>query len=249
MHSPSSRVAALLPLVFACAPVAAQQPAPLVAPVAVPPQVVTSGRGEAKLAPDRATIEVGVQTRAATAAAAAADNARKQRAVIDTLRKLGLAQEQISTVNFNVYPETRYDQPTQTSRVTGYVVSNSVRAEVRRLEQIGTLIDAALASGANAISSLSFYASNTDDARRQALSQAVAKARQDAETLARAAGGALGELLELTTVEYQPPRPLVMATLQRAAADAAPTPIEPGEQTLAMSVTARWRFIQEARSR
>src|SRR5919201_2992179 len=100
MRSPSSRVAALLPLVFACAPVAAQQPAPLVAPVVVPPQVVTSGRGEAKLAPDRATIEVGVQTRAATAAAAAADNARKQRAVIDTLRKLGLAQEQISTVNF-----------------------------------------------------------------------------------------------------------------------------------------------------
>src|SRR5918911_985524 len=164
MRSPTTRVAALLPFVLACA--------------------------------------------------AAADNARKQRAVIDTLRKLGIAQEQISTVNFNVYPETQYDRPNQTPRVTGYVVSNSVRAEVRRLDQIGALIDAALASGANAISSLSFYASNTDEARRPALSQAVAKARQDAETLARAAGGALGELLELTTVEYHPPRPLLVAAMQ-----------------------------------
>src|SRR5262245_28519337 len=153
-----------------------------------PPQIVTTGEGEARLTPDRATLYVGVQTRATTAASAAAENARRQRAILDTLRALGLGADQISTINYNVSPEIQYDRPGGAPRVTAYTVSNTVRAEIRRLDDVARIIDAALAKGANQVSGLEFYSSNADDARHAAIASAVAKARADAEAIARAAG-------------------------------------------------------------
>lgn len=208
------------------------------------PQIVTSGQGEAKIAPDRARLEISVQTRAQTAAAAGADNARKQKAVLDALRKLGFAADQLSTVNYNLYPEMQYDKEGQTSRVVGYTAMNTVRVEVRDLSLVGKAIDAALAAGANVISSLTFYAQNTDEARRLALSTAVARARADADAIAKAAGGLLGSLLEISTGEMRMPVPMNKVMMRAQVADAAETtPIDPGEQTISAYVTARWTFV------
>jgi len=209
---------------------------------AIPSQIVTSGSGEVRIAPDRANILVGVQSRATTAAAAAAENARRQRAILDTLRALGLGSEQLSTLNYNVAPEIQYSPNNQPPRVTGYTVTNTVRADVRRLDDVPRIIDAALAKGANEISSLEFYSSKADSARRAAMAIAVANARADAETLAKAAGGTLGALLELST--GSPIRPM-QETFGGVAAMAAkaPTPIEPGQQAINASVNARWMFV------
>jgi uncharacterized protein len=68
------------------------------------PQIVTVGTGEARVTPDRATILIGLRSRAGTAAQAGADNARRQRAVLDTLRALGLQSDQLSTMNYAVSP-------------------------------------------------------------------------------------------------------------------------------------------------
>jgi uncharacterized protein YggE len=206
------------------------------------PQIVTSGSGEAQIAPDRATISVGVQTRATTAAAAGADNARRQRAILDTLRALGLTSEQLSTVNYNVSPEMQYTpNGTTPPKVVGYTVSNTVRADVRKLDEVGKVIDAALAKGANEISSLQFYSSKADSVRRVALGAAVASARADADALAKAAGGTLGSLLELSTSDtpIRPPQPIMMSRM----VDAKATPIESGEQTFTATVSARWQFV------
>ena len=209
------------------------------------PQIVTTGNGEAKASPDRATIMIGVHSRASTAAAAGADNARRQKAVIDTLKALGLTSDQISTVNYNVWPETQPISPTNnTQRVVAYNVTNTVRADVRRIEDVGKLIDAALGKGANEISSLQFTSSKADSARRAALAVAVANARADAEALAKAAGGSLGQLVELSTVS-SPIRPIIFdARMEMSAKAATPTPIEPGEQTVNATVTARWSFVR-----
>lgn len=204
----------------------------------MPPQVVVSGTGEARVTPDRATITVGVQSRAQTAAAAAADNARRQKAILDTLKALGLPGEQLSTENFNVSPEMTY--PTGGSpRVVAYVVTNTVRADVRKLDDVARVIDAALAKGANEISSLQFYSSKADSARRAALAAAVADARADAEVLAKAAGGTLGPLLELSTSE-SPVRPSPLMMRAMGATPMPKTPIEPGQQTITATVSARW---------
>jgi uncharacterized protein YggE len=207
-----------------------------------PPQIVVSGEASVNVTPDKATTYVGVQSRATTAAAAASDNARRQRAIIDTLKALGIPADQITTQNYSVSPEMQFDPERRGSpRVTGYVVSNVVRVELRRIDQIGPVIDAALAKGANQINGVEFSVSNVDDARRSALAQAVARARADAEALARAAGGSLGALVELSSSGpvYRP----VFAAARMETMATAQTPIEPGLQSVSASVSARWLFV------
>lgn len=210
----------------------------------VVPQVSVSGEGEAKATPDRALVTVGVQTRAATAAAAAAENARKQTAILDTLRKIGYRPEQLSTAGYNVSPEMQYDQQGQRPRVIGYVVSNTVRVEVREIDQAGRVIDAALAKGANEVHGLNFYLSDPGPSRRAAIADAVARARADAEALAAAAGGRLGQILELSTSPVGPIMFQAKAMLEaRAVASDVSTPIVAGEETVRASVQVKWAFV------
>jgi uncharacterized protein YggE len=206
------------------------------------PQIAVTGRGEVKVSPDRATIQISVQTRGSTAAAAAAENANKQQAVLAALRALGLGNDQLSTINYNVYPEQRYEQGKEPV-IVAYNVTNTILADVRKLTQVGPVIDAALSHGANMITSLQFYASNTEAARRTAIGTAIEKARADAEAAARAARGTLGTLLEINIGAYSPPppRPMMMMARKDAAQDS--TPINPGEETLAVEVSTRWRFL------
>ena len=221
----------------------AQGPVSAVSPAV--PQISTTATGESKVQPDRATISFGVETRRPTAAQAGTDNARRQRAVLDTLKKLGLTDAQLSTAGYSVTPEMRYD--TKQPQVTGYIARNIVQADVRRIEQVGTLIDAALGAGANVVNSLRFFSSRADEARRLALADAVGKARSDAEAMAKAAGGGLGPLIEMSTTG--PARPMYeeVAMARMAASDSAVTPIDPGEQTITVFVSARWTFLAAPR--
>ena len=235
-------VLASLPLVGF--PVAAQQlggNGPM--PTRPPSEISTSATGEARYVPDRATISMGVETRAATAAKASAENAIKQRAVIDAIRAQGVAPEQISTVNYSLNADQQFNPQAgdRTPKVVGDIATNTVRVEVRKVDQVGTLIDAAIAKGANDVSSLDFHSSIPDSLRRLALSDAYRQAFADATVLARAAGGQLGELLELSTSSSGvPPQPYRMESM---AAKAVNTPIETGELAMSAAIVARWRFI------
>ncbi len=229
-------IATALGGLVAVSSMAAQAPIP-----AGPASISTSGAGEASVTPDRATIYVAVQTRAPTASAAGADNARRVRAVMDTLRAIGLAGNEIETASYNVSPEMSYATTgSQPPRVVAYTVTNSLLVRLRRLDDVGRVIDAALAKGANEISSLQFSSSKADSVRSIALAAAVADARAQAEAMARAAGGSLGTLIELSTTVPIRPMPMVQTFAARAAAA---TPITPGEQTINAMVTGRWAFV------
>jgi uncharacterized protein YggE len=211
--------------------------------IGVVPTLVTAGQGEAKVTPDRASLLVNVQTRASTAAAAGAENAQRSRSVLDALLRLGIPKEQLSTEGYSVYPEMQYNSTGGSPRVTGYVVTNTVRAETRHPEQAGTMIDVSLGAGANLINSLSFYASNIDEPRRQAIAAAVASARADADAMARAAGGSLGHLVELSTQGPTiPPRPMYDLAA-RGKTMQVETPVSPGQQTVSVYVNVRWQFV------
>lgn len=211
------------------------------APFEPVPNISVVGRQEVKVSPDRATIQISVQTRAATAAAAGAQNATKLQAVLSALRKLGLTNDQLSTVNYNVYPDYRHQEGKE-PEIIGYNVTNTIVADIRKLDQVGPAIDAALGAGANMMTSLQFYASNTEAARRTAIAGAIAKARADAEAAARAAGGTLGGLIDLSIGAYSqvPPQPMLMKREMLSAQ--ADTPIQPGQETLTVDVSTRWRF-------
>lgn len=225
---------------LALQPAAAQQVA------ASTPMVVTVGRGEIELKPDRARIEFGVETRAQTAAAAAAENSRRQRAVLDTLQRIGIGAEQIQTANLQVTPEMVYPGQGQPPKVSGYVARNSVRLEVLRLDQTGSLIDAALAKGATNIAGLQFYSSRATEARREALAKAVVSARLDAEAMVKAAGYQLGAIIEISS--SSPSDGPVFAAMDmarpRMAALSEPTPVSPGELKVSEVVTVRWAIKQ-----
>lgn len=219
---------------------------PMGAPMPMPPATIAvSGQGEATVVPDRARLSIGVQTQAATAADASARNAALQRAVIDAVRAQGVPADQISTSGYNVYPEQTYDQQTRRSRITGYNVQNTVVVELQRTAQVGPVLDAVLARGANLVSSLQFYSSQLEGVRRQALQNAVRRARADAEAMASAAGGQLGELIELSSdVNVPVPRPVYAAAARMARdAMAEATPVSEGTQTVNATVSARWRFV------
>ena len=224
-------------------PLAAQ--APTVAPQA-PPQITVSAIGQTRVTPDRAMIQVAVQSQGETAAAVAAENARKQTRVIEAVKAAGVAAPQIRTSGYNVSPE--YAQAGgKAPKVTGYRASNMVLVEVRNIDSIGKVIDAALDAGATNVGSVGLYASNTDAARRDALKDAVAKARADADAVATAAGGSVGALLELSIDQYGMPRPMVaMATGSYSVPGASvpmQTPIEAGEYIVTASVHVRWQFV------
>lgn len=206
------------------------------------PQISVSAQHEVKVAPDRATIQISVQTRAATAAAAATENASKVQAVLSALRALGLTNDQLSTMNFNVHPDYVHREGREPA-ITGYNVTNTILADVRQLNQVGRVIDAALSRGANMMTSLQFYASNTEAARRTAIAGAIAKARADAEAAATAAGGSLGQLLEIGIGAHYPQPPMPMMRMQAANASVGmDTPIQPGQESLTVTVSTRWRF-------
>lgn len=210
--------------------------------IAAIPQIAVASRGEVKVNPDRANIQISVQTRAETAAAAAAENARKQKAVIDALRALGIDAKDISTAGYNVYPEQRYE-PNKEPVVVAYNVTNTLSVELKSINMVGPAIDASLAKGANMINSLQFYSSNTEAARQEAIAIAVKKARSDAEAAARAAGGSITGLLEINVGAYYapPPRPLEMK-VRGAVAAASDTPISAGDLTISVDVSTRWAF-------
>lgn len=227
--------------IFVISTTVSAQDTGMIAPVPTP-SLNVGARGEVRVAPDRATVNIAVETRAENAAAAAAENARLQQRVIAAIRGLGIPNDQISTTQYNVFPDYRYE-PNREARLVGYRVTNTVVVELRQLDRVGPVLDAALGAGANMISSLHFYAADTETPRREAIARAIRTARGDAEAMARAAGGSLGPMIEAHVGAYYAPPPPPMPRMEMQAAGAADTPINPGQQTVAVDVQTRWRFL------
>lgn len=208
------------------------------------PQIVVSARGEVQVAPDRARVQVGVETQAKTALLASQENNRKQAAILAAVRALGIPAAQIQTLNYSVMPIQRYDEKTQRTLIDGYRVSNIVQVETDKIEQAGPIIDAGLTSGANRVAGLDFLVKDRTKAQELALTKAVEQARRQAEVAARAAGGQVVELLELTINDFERQEPrMVMAMAKMDMADAStPTPVSEGMSTVAVSISTRWRF-------
>jgi uncharacterized protein len=124
-----------------------------------------------------------------------------------------------------------------------------VQVEIRSIEAIGKVIDAALGAGATNIGALRLFASSTDTARREAITNAVTKARAEAEAAAVAAGGSLGPMIEFTIDPFGLPRPFETVVLTSAVSGAAPapTPIETGELVIQAVVRAKWQFVARQR--
>lgn len=199
-----------------------------------------SADGSSEARPDMATINLGVTTEGQTAAAALAENARRMTALTAALRRAGVAERDIQTSNVSVYPQQQYVEGQQ-PRITGYQANNSVTAKVRRIDNTGRVIDAAVAAGGNTVNGVSFSHSDPDAQLDVARRDAIAEARRRAELYANALGMRVNRIVSVSEGGgYAPPIPVAYERLQ--AADAAATPISPGEIETRVSVNVTFEL-------
>ena len=191
--------------------------------------VRANGEAVIQAKPDLARIDFGVISQAATAQAAAAQNAKQLDAVLAALRAALGPSAEIKTVSYSLHPDYRYPKEGGKPQIVGYTVTNTVQAITSDLPGVGTLIDAATQAGATNVQRLQFTLKDEQAVREQALAEAAGKARRSAEAMAKALG--LNVLRVLTASSggggVVPVQRETMA-MARMAADAVATPIEAG---------------------
>ena len=209
--------------------------------------IQVSGSATVQVPADRARISLAMETRAATADAAAGANADAMDAVLRALRAAQLPGLEIETFGYSLQPQYATDGD-RTRSIAGYAAYNNVRATITDVDAVGRLIDVAIGAGANRVAAISFFAADTEAARAQALAEAVRNARAQAIAIAEALGYRLGPPVEVNGSAQRPgPRELDFAQgmALRGAAAAAPTPIEAGDQSVAANVSIRFSLGPE----
>ena len=197
--------------------------------------ITVGGEGEVQVVPDLARVGFNVETTHAELARAQAENARRLAAVIARLTALGVAERDLQTSRYAVRPQHDYNRQ---GRLIGYQVFNGVRVTVRALARLSERLDAAGAAGANRVHGARFDVSDKEDALRRAREAAVRDARARAEQYATLTGVRLGPPVAVAEGgRDRPVRPMMLRALSASVEDAAaPTPVEPGEQTIRLSV-------------
>jgi uncharacterized protein len=214
--------------------VGAQEATPV--PAAGGQAVVTVlGHGSVTVKPDIATINVGVTVTAPALADAQRQATRLMTKVVAAIKKDGVKDEDIQTSYYSVNVVSSYDNNGNPTGVTGYQVSNQVAVTVRDLDKVNSILEDAVAAGANSIYGITFGVADPSAAASQARAAAVADARTRAEELATAAGLTLGRVLSISEGVPQP----VPYAAGQAAGKGGAVPIETGglEVTVDVQVT------------
>ncbi len=191
-----------------------------------------------KKAPDMATMGAGVVTTAKTAKAAMEDNARKMSAAFVALKAAGIADKDMQTSGVQLSPQYDYTNGTR-PRIVGYQAANRVTLKLRKIDQIGAVMDALVAQGINEIDGPNFGIENPEAMLDQARGEAMATAMRRAELYAKAAGMRVKRIVSINeSGGYTPPQPMPMMMARAAMADsAAPTPVAAGEVSYSIQIS------------
>jgi uncharacterized protein YggE len=189
--------------------------------------ITVLGTGSVNVVPDRASFAFGTVSQAATASAALAASSQSVARVIAALKKAGVAQADIQTSDVSLSPRMNDNG----NEIVGSTASTTVTATIRKLGDAGDVVDAAVGAGANQVFGPNLLASDQDAAYRNALKEAVAKARAKAETLAAAAGSTPGRGNPNIEVGGAMPMPMAVGAKDSS------VPIEPGTQRIEATVS------------
>ncbi len=157
--------------------------------------VQVSGAAVVNITPDRALIQLGVQSNGATPDGVRSENAQAVQSVIRAVRGLGVDAKDIATDYFLVYPVyVDYDALT----IRGYRIDNTVSITLRDIRLAEQVLVAAIKAGANEVQGIEFYTSELRKFRDQARQMAVQAASEKAQALAGAAGAEAGCVLSIS---------------------------------------------------
>jgi hypothetical protein len=203
--------------------------------------IAVSGRGEVFGTPDTLQMSFGVSVLRPTVKQAVADAAALADELIATLESSGVAGDDIQTANYSIYPEYDYSQDER--KLVGYRVSNTVTAKIRDLDSAGSVIDAAVSGVGDEIqvSGVSFSIEDDEDLISAARDAAWDDARSKAQQLADLASLTLGDAAMISeSVAATPPRPLYQMSFDESVAESIETPIEAGQQQVAVTLQVRF---------
>ena len=190
------------------------------------PVVVTQGEGVIRVAPDRARVNLQVETRAVRPPDAQRANADAMTAVSRALEALGLETDSIRTLGVNLQPE--FDFVDGQRQLRGYVASNSIEVTVDDLSRVGEIVDRAVDAGATTVSGIQFDAKERRVLERRALEEAVADAKARAIAAAAGAGTEIAEVVRIEEQGAQPVQTMFRMSMQAESSQSV-TPIAPGQ--------------------
>jgi uncharacterized protein YggE len=198
--------------------------------------------GEVSVAPDMATITMGVTNQAPSADEALRDNAEGMNRAVAALRAAGLEARDIQTSNLSLNPQYVYNQG-QPPRLSGYEASNQVTITVRDLARLGPVVDAVVKAGATNVSQISFGLKSRVPAENAARLSAIKALEDKAALYADATGYHIRRLVNLAEgASYSAPPPRPLMAMARASLAAAPTPVETGELKVRIDVTGEFEL-------
>ena len=200
--------------------------------------ISVSGTASISLAPDTATIVLGVEALHETVAQARADAAAAMTSIVEVLTAAGVADEDIQTQHLSIQPQ--YDYSSETRELIGFTVVNIVNVTIRDIDSIGAVIDQTVDAGGDLtrVQSIYFSVDDTSSYEDQLIEEAVQDATAKAQRLADLTGVTLGKPLSINYGGGVPypvlDRSFSIAMAESAAFD---TPISTGEVESSVTVS------------
>ena len=197
-----------------------------------------AGTGTVEIEPEYAQMSASVTHTADTADEAQAAVDRVMSRLLDGVDELPVAKDSIDAGQIRIQPRYRWNPRSETQEFQGYEATRVLGFKLTSLESLGDALQMLSEKGATAVEAPQYGSSQTGAARSRALALAFDDAKNDAETLAKAAGLTLGPPDNIST---GPQRAPVFRTMNRAApaamsAEMAPR-YEPGQLSVSASVS------------
>jgi len=211
-----------------------------------PPVLVVNGAAQVLVAPDEATVRLGIVRQAATAQAAQEQASAVAKEILSAIAKIGIPPAQVQTARLILSPvyAPRSPESRDAPKIVAYNATNTVSVRVENLSLVGAVIDAGLKSGANQVEGVQFGLRNDLPAREEALKRAIQEARSKASVMAEALRVNLGEVLEASEAGVSV-TPFAETGMAQRLALAAETPVSPGQVQIQANVTVRYRISQK----
>lgn len=201
------------------------------------PGLTAVGTGTVEATPDIVYLTLGVDLKADNAAAVVADASGKMDRILAALKAAGVAEEDIHTASYNLWVEQRYDPQTgQYTGVLDYHIMHAVRAVVRDISQVGTVLAAAVEAGANSVSEVSFNVADIERVASEARAKAIADAQKRAQEMAGVLGITLGKVVAVSESGGYTPTPVYYDAKGGAMEAAAAVPLPSGSFSVSISV-------------
>ena len=191
------------------------------------------GAGDVSVAPDVADIVVGVSLQRPTVAGAQSAAATAMAAVVAAVKKDGVDDKDIVTINLSLSPVYDYSNGSA-PKLVGQQFTNTVKVTVRNLKSVAAVLD-----DATTVGGISFRLNDPKMAQSQARALAMADARAKADALTSAAGVSIKGVASITETTVQTaPVPMSYAALDAAAKVS--TPIQTGTTDIVVQVSVAY---------